>query len=312
MRAAILGAASAIALALACAPIAEAQTIIGGGGSFNGVAGNGVTVTGQNAGTHCTGVAFICIPDTQAPNAGGFGFVDNSHLTALPASTGYFSVAVQTLYAGTANAGSELAGAVFAPTVQVTGGTPFGFLVGNEDEPSGGSSGTYTEIDGHDIALGCLSTATCNLMEGLYISLNNSSSVAVGEWDALYIDALQGTGPKPTVRRGIYEPATDQPNQLASEIVSLGPHQNVGGSCAAASQTGGVFAGTFLASGACVSGTFILAFTNAAPTGWGCTLQDLTTPTDVFHETAYDTTHATFTGSAANNDRLVFSGCTGF
>ena len=116
-----------------------------------------------------------------------------------------------------------------------------------------------------------------------------------------------------TTEWGWWQTATNHLNGLASDLVSLGPHINITGSCAVSGQTGGIEAGQFVASGACVAGTYVLGFPDAAPIGYVCApIQDMTTTTDSFHETAYTTTSATFTGSAANNDHLVFGPCRGF
>lgn len=79
------------------------------------------------------------------------------------------------------------------------------------------------------------------------------------------------------------------------------------GSCSVNTQTGGNTAGTFKANGACVAGTVILTFATTAPTGWACQATDQTTPADIMNQTASSGTTATFTGTMANLDVVVFS-----
>jgi hypothetical protein len=69
-----------------------------------------------------------------------------------------------------------------------------------------------------------------------------------------------------------------------------------GGTCAGALTTGGVTAGKITLSGACAT-TNTLAFTNlpAVPTGWICTVTDITTKLALAAQTASTTTGATIT-----------------
>lgn len=103
----------------------------------------------------------------------------------------------------------------------------------------------------------------------------------------------------------------------ASPTVTL-----AGGSCAGALTTGGVTAGKITLSGACAT-TNTLAFTNlpAVPTGWICTVVDITTKLALAAQTASTTTGATITFqgtspganfvSTGASDVLLYS-CSGY
>jgi hypothetical protein len=82
--------------------------------------------------------------------------------------------------------------------------------------------------------------------------------------------------------------------------------------CSVGSLVGGETAGS-LTSGTAGTCTFTVSMGDgaAAPHGWACFVNDLTTPTDVLHQTATTATTATFSGTTANGDALNFA-CTGY
>ena len=98
---------------------------------------------------------------------------------------------------------------------------------------------------------------------------------------------------------------------LGGTVVATGSAAGATGSCAITTRLGGNAAGSFVANGACVSGTVILTFSKAATNGFVCDIHDLTTLTDAMNESAYSTTTVTFTGSMAASDLVAFK-CEGF
>ena len=82
------------------------------------------------------------------------------------------------------------------------------------------------------------------------------------------------------------------------------------GTCAASSFVGGANAGKFSAA-VCAAGTIILSALPAAPNGYVCNAQDMTTPADTLKQTASTTTSVTFTATTAAADSVVYQ-CTGF
>jgi hypothetical protein len=81
------------------------------------------------------------------------------------------------------------------------------------------------------------------------------------------------------------------------------------GTCAVGALTGGLSAGKMVTSGACgASTTVILTLPAGSKTANGIIgrLIDLTTPADIFNETATSATAVTFTGTAASGDTLVY------
>jgi len=83
------------------------------------------------------------------------------------------------------------------------------------------------------------------------------------------------------------------------------------GTCAIKTQVGANNAGSFVANGACVGGTVILAQTKGAAHGFTCSAHNQTAPTGLMNETSSTTTSVTFTGSMADNDVIAFS-CMGY
>jgi hypothetical protein len=98
---------------------------------------------------------------------------------------------------------------------------------------------------------------------------------------------------------------------VGGSYVAAGSVPTASGTCSVAGQTGGNTAGALTASGACMSGTYILTFANAAPNGWACDASDRTTTADTVKQTASSTTTATFTATTANNDVVSFK-CTAY
>jgi hypothetical protein len=82
--------------------------------------------------------------------------------------------------------------------------------------------------------------------------------------------------------------------------------------CAATGAAGGATAGA-LTSGTAGGCSFIVTMgsSTAAPHGWACFANDMTTPADVLHQTGTTATTASFTGTTANADQINFA-CTGY
>jgi hypothetical protein len=83
------------------------------------------------------------------------------------------------------------------------------------------------------------------------------------------------------------------------------------GSCAASSFVGGATAGKFSAV-ICTAGTIILSALPAAPTGYACEAQDMTTPSGTLKQTAYTTTSVTFQATTIAAADAVIYYCMGF
>jgi hypothetical protein len=77
------------------------------------------------------------------------------------------------------------------------------------------------------------------------------------------------------------------------------------GTCVASSFSGGTTAGKFSAA-VCAAGTIILSSLPAAPNGYTCTAQDMTTPADTLQQTATTTTSVTFKATTVAADQVVF------
>lgn len=71
------------------------------------------------------------------------------------------------------------------------------------------------------------------------------------------------------------------------------------------SQTGGSTTGSFTAGATSCTPVITPGFT--APNGWYCTATDLTTPADLFHQTAESTTTCTLTATVSAADVILFS-----
>ena len=98
---------------------------------------------------------------------------------------------------------------------------------------------------------------------------------------------------------------------VGSIAAKAGATPTASGSCAVTNQTGGQIAGSFKANGACSGGTVVLTFAATQANGWACDAHDETTPADLMNQTAHTTTSATFTGTMAANDVVVWK-CIGF
>ncbi|MDR3534929.1 MAG: hypothetical protein P4L71_00390 [Acetobacteraceae bacterium] len=105
---------------------------------------------------------------------------------------------------------------------------------------------------------------------------------------------------------------TTSGNTTVPAVVVGGTQPTLSGTCSTGTKVGGATAGSFKFSAACSAGTVILSFAVTIPsTGWACIAQDMTTPADTVKQTAYTTSTATFTATAASGDQVVYS-CEGF
>lgn len=93
-------------------------------------------------------------------------------------------------------------------------------------------------------------------------------------------------------------------------VITGGAPSNIG-SCAITSQLGGATTGSFVASGACAAGTYILGFGFSTTNGWACDAEDRTTITDTVQQIASTATNATFRATTASGDVVSWK-CNGF
>jgi hypothetical protein len=93
---------------------------------------------------------------------------------------------------------------------------------------------------------------------------------------------------------------------VTAALTAVGTVPTPTGTCAVSTPIGGMSGGSFSASAPCVNGTVILAFSQAAPTGWYCDAHDETTATDILNQTANSSNSVTFSGSMASADVIVF------
>jgi hypothetical protein len=116
---------------------------------------------------------------------------------------------------------------------------------------------------------------------------------------------------------GIYVGATSgaqgcqgQPQEIQiRSIIHAGTVPGISG-CSAGTQTGGGTAGTF-ASGTTGTCTVTLTFAKTAPTGWSCFASDVTTPANLYDQSASTTTTAVFTGTTVSGD-VIHYGCVAY
>lgn len=90
--------------------------------------------------------------------------------------------------------------------------------------------------------------------------------------------------------------------------VSGGPPPVVSGTCGTfGTQLGGASVGEVIA-GAVTTCTITLTFPSAAPTGWMCQFQDLTTPADSVKQASYTTTSCTSTAATiVASDKIQYT-----
>lgn len=94
------------------------------------------------------------------------------------------------------------------------------------------------------------------------------------------------------------------PIQIDNPIVSSGATPTLTGTCTTSAKLGGQFAGKFQAT--CTSGTVIMTFATAAPNGWYCAANDISTSADTLKQTSYNTTSCTLTGTTVASDTITF------
>ena len=100
-------------------------------------------------------------------------------------------------------------------------------------------------------------------------------------------------------------------NSKRAGYVNAGTTFSVAGCGTATSLVGGSTAGKFV--GGSATCTPVVTTNITVPNGYACNMQDETTATAAFRQTAYTTTTATFTagGTVGATDTIVFS-CTPF
>ncbi len=99
----------------------------------------------------------------------------------------------------------------------------------------------------------------------------------------------------------------------AAGYLSVGTKFTISG-CSAGTTIGGASAGSFVSgtAGTCTVTITINGATGlAAANGWACFANDQTTPADIIHQTASNTTTATLSGTTLLNDVISF-GCVGY
>lgn len=98
----------------------------------------------------------------------------------------------------------------------------------------------------------------------------------------------------------------------AAGYISVGTKFTSSGGCTETLLAGGATVGVFHAQtvGSC-STIVTMGSSSVAPTGWLCTVFNSSTPANVWRQSGFSTTSATFTGTAAANDQINFA-CLGF
>lgn len=185
---------------------------------------------------------------------------------------------------GTANYATTAASGT-GTTATVTAGGGFGFTpqVGDEVVVAGvtptGFNGTFSITAASGTTVSYLSSATGPQTVAGTVALENPLVVAAT------VDSNQGL-------------------ILTRAIVAAGTKPTLTGTCSTASQVGGMRAGSFTAT--CTAQTVIMSFAYAAPNGWTCVANDLTTPADTLKQTGSGTGSCTFTGTTVSTDTINF------
>lgn len=107
----------------------------------------------------------------------------------------------------------------------------------------------------------------------------------------------------------LYVDSSSGEGDLAGPLVAKGYAATLGG-CSIHGSLGGAFSG-LTNSGTSGTCTFSISPGVTAPNGYSCWANDVTTPSDVLKQTAFNTTSATISGTTVSNDVIVW-GCIGF
>jgi hypothetical protein len=97
----------------------------------------------------------------------------------------------------------------------------------------------------------------------------------------------------------------------AAGYMSVGTTFTSNAGCTESSLTGGATKGSFLAGATSCTLTITMGNSATSPNGWACSVWDVTTTADTMKQTASTTTTATFSGTVASSDKIIFS-CDGF
>lgn len=133
----------------------------------------------------------------------------------------------------------------------------------------------------------------------LWIPINTAIRAGDGGANILYVDAST------TLRLGHDAPQTAVESNILQikEVVATGvaPTNNTGSCTSLSAVAGGSSAGAWAMTGACPQGTSIkLVFPTAAPNGWVCDAQDMTTTAVTVRQTSYGPNNCVFTILQAN------------
>jgi hypothetical protein len=91
---------------------------------------------------------------------------------------------------------------------------------------------------------------------------------------------------------------------LHGSVVGGGTPLTLTGCATISNSVGGASGGSFNTSG--TSCALVITFPSAAPNGWYCAAQDLTTPADTVKQNASTTTSCTFAGTTVANDLIAY------
>lgn len=91
---------------------------------------------------------------------------------------------------------------------------------------------------------------------------------------------------------------------LHGSVVGGGAPLTLTGCATITNAVGGASGGVFNTSG--TSCSLVITFPSAAPNGWYCAAQDLTTPADKVNQTASTTTSCTFAGTTVAADLIAY------
>lgn len=162
------------------------------------------------------------------------------------------------------------------------------------------NSGTWTNSSGVALAIKLIPTYNQTSTAGATDFLINRTQTAVGSGAQLFLDMQVATVSKASVSNlGLFSGAA---------YASTGTKFTLTG-CSAGTTVGGASAGQF-ASGTTGACTVVITMNGAtgltATNGWSCNASDLTTPANLFDQSATTTTTVTLTGTTVSGDTITF------
>lgn len=267
----------------------------------------GDLATPSNAIISTTGAAAITLINGATVSVGGFKVTTTTSgagISVLNSSFATINGAMEYGAAGNAQINVGAGGvATITANYTISGSAPFHYRAGgggtiNAQSVTVTTSGTPAFVSGFASAIngGTLNafgqTYSGTGATGLRFSVSQGGIVFTNQTNPNYFPG-NALG---TVASGGFIDSLQNATPVAS------------GSCAVTTQLGNIV-GSFVASGACAGGTYILTFGAAAAHGWNCPASDQTTAADFtkINQTATSPTSATFTATTVNSDVVSFS-----